>query len=100
MLGNLPRNAYRGPGFASTDLSLFKNFPFGNRYRMQLRVEAYNVLNHTQFGSFNLNSGTGGQGIDNTLRFDAAGKQINTSFGYATQARNARIVQGSVRFSF
>ena len=58
------------------------------------------MLNHTQFGSFNLNSGTGGQGIDNTLRFDAAGNQINTSFGYATQARNARIIQGSVRLSF
>ena len=26
VLGTLPRNAYRGPGFASTDLSLFKDF--------------------------------------------------------------------------
>ncbi len=93
---------FRGPGINNWNLSLFKNFPLGQQRapRLQLRLEAYNVLNHTQFGSFNLNSGTGGQGIDNTLRFDAAGNQINTSFGYATQARNARIIQGSVRFSF
>jgi hypothetical protein len=92
---------FRGPGINNWNLSLFKNFPLGKRsQRLQLRVEAYNVLNRTQFGSFNLNSGTGGQGIDNTLRFDAAGNQINANFGYATQARNARIIQGSVRLSF
>jgi hypothetical protein len=65
-----------------------------------MRVEAYNVLNKTQFGGATVNSGTGGQGIDNTLRFDAAGNQINANFGQATAARNARIIQGSVRFTF
>ena len=100
-IGNAARYMFRGPGINNWNLSLFKNFPLGaSSRRLQLRLEAYNVLNHTQFGSFNLNSGTGGQGIDNTLRFDAAGNQINTSFGYATQARNARIIQGSVRLSF
>ena len=72
----------------------------GRRARAQFRVEAYNVLNHTQFGGATVNSATGGQGIDNTLRFDAAGNQINANFGKATAARNARILQGSIRFSF
>ncbi len=99
-IGNAARYLFRGPGINNWNLSLFKSFPLGGLRRLQLRVEAYNVLNHTQFGSFNLNSGTGGQGIDNTLRFDAAGNQINSAFGYATQARNARIIQGSVRLSF
>jgi hypothetical protein len=45
-------------------------------------------------------AGTGGQGLDNTLRFDAAGNQINANFGYATAARNPRIVQLSARLSF
>jgi hypothetical protein len=99
-IGNAARYMFRGPGINNWNLSLFKSFPLGGVRRLQLRVEAYNVLNHTQFGSFNLNSGTGGQGIDSTLRFDAAGNQINSAFGYATQARNARIIQGSVRLSF
>ena len=34
------------------------------------------------------------------MRFDAAGRQVNANFGKATQARNARIIQGSIRFSF
>jgi hypothetical protein len=49
----------------------------------------YNVLNHTQFST-----------IDNTARFDAAGNQVNASFGEATAARKSRIMQGSVRFTF
>jgi len=58
------------------------------------------VLNHTQFGGATVNAGTGGQGVDSTLRFDAAGNQINANFGYATAARNPRIVQLSARLSF
>jgi hypothetical protein len=34
------------------------------------------------------------------LRFDAAGNQVNANFGKATGARNPRIMQGSVRFTF
>jgi hypothetical protein len=56
------------------------------------------VLNHTQFGA--AYGVTGYPGIDNTLRFDATGKQVNANFGKATAARNPRIMQGSVRFSF
>ena len=43
----LPRNAYRGPGYASTDLSLFKNFKLTSRgdWRLQFRAEAFNVFN-------------------------------------------------------
>jgi len=99
--GNEGRAVIQLPGINNWNLSLFKNFPIGSgRSRVQLRAEAYNLLNHTQFGGSTVNSGTGGQGIDNTLRFDAAGNQINSSFGYATAARNARILQGSVRFTF
>lgn len=44
-LGNLPRNAYRGPGYASTDLSLFKNFVVTDTVKVQFRVEAFNAFN-------------------------------------------------------
>jgi hypothetical protein len=100
-IGNAARYLFRGPGINNWNLSLFKNFPLGNgRRRIQFRVEAYNLLNHTQFGGNTVNSGTGGQGVDNTLRFDPQGNQVNASFGKATVARNARIIQGSLRLSF
>lgn len=103
-IGDAGRYVFRGPGINNWNLSLFKNFPLGGSHRrLQFRVEAYNLLNHTQFGPApggNVNSATGGQGVDNTLRFDAAGRQVNASFGKATAARNARIIQGSLRFSF
>ncbi len=99
-VGDAPRYLFRGPGINNWNLSLFKNFPLGGRRALQFRAEAYNLLNHTQFGGTTVNSGTGGQGIDNTLRYDAAGNQVNASFGDATAARAARIIQGSIRFSF
>jgi hypothetical protein len=102
--GNASRYVFRGPGINNWNMSLFKNFPLGNSHRrVQFRVEAYNLLNHTQFGpapGVTVNSATGGQGVDNTLRFDATGRQVNASFGKATSARNARIIQGSLRFTF
>jgi hypothetical protein len=51
-LGNV-----RNPGIADADLSLFKNNYFGRegRYNLQIRVEAFNALNHEQFGGPNTN---------------------------------------------
>jgi hypothetical protein len=97
--GDAARYVFRTPGINNWNLALFKNFPLGNsRRRLQFRLEGYNVLNHTQFGTGV--GQTGFPGIDNTVRFDAAGKQVNPTFGEATVARAPRIIQGSVRFSF
>jgi hypothetical protein len=50
-LGNLGRNTLRGPGLEETDFSLFKNFAFaGERCKLQVRAEVFNLLNHTNFG--------------------------------------------------
>lgn len=40
------RNAFRGPGFWNVDLALYKEFFFGEKYRLQLRGEFYNTFNH------------------------------------------------------
>jgi hypothetical protein len=51
VLGDLGRNTLRGPGFADLDFSLFKNITFlQDRYKLQFRAEAFNSLNHTNFG--------------------------------------------------
>jgi hypothetical protein len=47
-------NTIRGPGLSNWDMSLFKTIQYGegNR-RIQLRVEAYNVFNHTNWATLN-----------------------------------------------
>lgn len=42
-----PPGAIRGPGFWRTDLSLFKNMKFTERFTGQLRWETFNTFNHT-----------------------------------------------------
>src|SRR6266566_4559497 len=39
--------AIRGPGFWRTDLSLFKNMKFTERFTGQLRFDTFNTFNHT-----------------------------------------------------
>lgn len=48
--GNAGRNIVRGPGQSTLDLSLFKTWPTGEKIRWQFRFEAFNVLNHANFG--------------------------------------------------
>jgi hypothetical protein len=56
-LGNLTRNKFYGPGYGAVDLSVFKNIPMGERLKVQLRAEMFNLLNR-----INLASGGGSVG--------------------------------------
>jgi hypothetical protein len=50
-LGNSRRNMIWGPWNSELDLSLFKNISIkSDRYRVQFRAEAFNILNHANFG--------------------------------------------------
>jgi len=49
--GNAGRNLIRSPGYMSTDLAIFKTFRIHERLRADLRVEAFNWLNHPLLGS-------------------------------------------------
>jgi hypothetical protein len=51
--GNSPRDAVRGFGFWELDLGLTKDFPLTERARLQLRAEAFNLTNETNFGDPN-----------------------------------------------
>jgi hypothetical protein len=51
--GNTPRNFMRGPGIVTLDWSMFKNFAFTERYKLQFRWETFNTLNHPNFGNPN-----------------------------------------------
>jgi hypothetical protein len=88
-VGNAAANLLRQPGVNNWDITAVKSVPVGERVRIQLRCELYNVFNHTQFTSF-----------DTGARFDAQGKQVNSNFGAFTASGAARIVQLALRVAF
>jgi hypothetical protein len=61
-VGNAPREiaTVRAPGTATSALSLFKQFPVHLREGslLEFRAEAFNALNHPQFGTPNLTVGS------------------------------------------
>ena len=60
--GNAGRDTLRGPRRTNLDLSLFKTFTVREQTRVEFRAEAFNVLNHPQFGLPNPNIGNGQAG--------------------------------------
>jgi len=79
--GNAPRNAVIGPGLQEFDFSLQKQIAVTDSARLQLRVEAYNVLNHPNFN------------IPNRTAFTA-------NFGKISSAQDARQLQIALKFLF
>ncbi len=53
VFGNVKRNFFHGPGFNYTNLSVYKNFPFGHEASngFQIMVQAANVFNHANFAN-------------------------------------------------
>ncbi|MGC2673226.1 MAG: hypothetical protein WA299_15295, partial [Candidatus Acidiferrum sp.] len=60
--GTMGRNIFRDTGFHNVDLSITKNFKFGERVRAQFRVETFNIFNHPNFANPNGGTSTYGQG--------------------------------------
>jgi len=53
------RNLAQGPDFWNLDSGLMKNFKLSERFTLQFRAEAFNVLNHPNFNNpRNASSGT------------------------------------------
>lgn len=61
--GNAGRNILYGPGRTNFDVSLFKDFPVREGMKFQFRSEAFNVMNHPQFGLPNASIGNRQAGI-------------------------------------
>jgi hypothetical protein len=49
-LGNAPRNFIRGFGERQMNMAVRREFPIRERLHLQFRAEAFNVLNHPNFG--------------------------------------------------
>jgi hypothetical protein len=82
--GAAPRNVLRGPGRTNLDLSLAKTTPlYRERVKLELRVDAFNILNHTQFSN-----------LDNNAQ------DIGSTFGQVISAYSARILQLGAHIRF
>jgi hypothetical protein len=49
--GTMGRNLFRGPSFYNWDFSLVKDTHLGERVRMEIRAEFFNILNHPQLAN-------------------------------------------------
>lgn len=51
VIGNVQRNALRGPAFFQWDWSVMKNFLVTEKLKLQFRADLFNILNHPNFGN-------------------------------------------------
>ncbi|HYP05957.1 MAG TPA: carboxypeptidase regulatory-like domain-containing protein [Bryobacteraceae bacterium] len=80
--GNAGRSIITGPSITRFDFSLFKNIRLAEQVRLQLRGEAFNVLNHTNFDTIGTSFGT------------------TATFGRVTAVRDPRNIQLGAKLTF
>jgi hypothetical protein len=51
VLGNMGQNLFGGPGYFNLDSSLFRSFHIHESLVFQLRMDAFNTLNHPNFSN-------------------------------------------------
>jgi outer membrane receptor protein involved in Fe transport len=83
-VGNERRNQLSGPGLQRVDLSLFKNIPLTERFDLEFRAEAFNVMNTAQFA---FPTASLGNAADGTISSTA-------------NAYNPRLLQFALRIKF
>ena len=94
--GSVGRNALRGPGYFGFDLSVSRTFKIKERYSLQVRAEAFNILNHTNFvGAF----APAGQPAGSSYGTVSTGLS-SSAFGQITGAYDPRILQFAMKFYF
>jgi hypothetical protein len=83
-VGTAARRFFYGPGMANIDVAVHKNVKLGEGRGLELRVEAFNVMNHAQFyGAAAVN-----------------GNITSSGFGQVVSAAAPRLVQMAVKFAF
>jgi outer membrane receptor protein involved in Fe transport len=94
--GASSRNAFRGPSYFNTDLSLKKAFKITERFNFALGANAFNVLNHPNFQNPQSNNLSSSFGNSNALVVSPT-----TPYGaFASAAEGMKIVQVFGRITF
>ncbi len=98
------------PGLINFDMAVQKEFRMTERFRMQFRVDAFNVFNHANFTGLNttLNFTSYPNPVlaNNATPYNAAGQLVNvTGFGSATvpapgNSGSSRVLQTLIRIQF
>jgi hypothetical protein len=88
--GNIGLGILRQPAWYNIDVTLDKRFPLGHSERrvLRARIEAYNVLNHSEFSTI----GTSLQLLGST--------NVNTTWGQDTATLPQRVLSTTLRFEF
>jgi TonB-dependent Receptor Plug Domain len=92
-LGNTGRNWLRGPGVNNFDFSLFKDFRFTEKLRLQYRAEFFNAFNHLQW--FGINTG-----VSATNPGTAVTAATRGASGQLTSTRDPRNIQMALKLFF
>ncbi|HEX6042917.1 MAG TPA: carboxypeptidase regulatory-like domain-containing protein [Pyrinomonadaceae bacterium] len=80
-IGTLGKGSVRGTPITTIDFSLAKNWRFKERYGIQFRTEFFNLLNHTNFNGYDVDT-------------------RNQSFGLLNSALAPREIQLGLKFTF
>lgn len=95
--GNLGRNALRGFNSVQADIALQRNFSIWERLSLQVRAEAFNVLNRANFGAINNQLSSGAS------LFGTASNTLNSQLGGTSplyQMGGPRSMQLALKFQF
>jgi hypothetical protein len=100
-IGNAERGDCTGPGYFQVDLGFYKNIPVGNRVKLQVRIDVFNLFNRTNFLFQDLDDEMNASSV--TL--DPTGTRIVSStipnnFGQATRTRDPRQMQFGLKLLF
>ncbi len=74
--GTVTRNSLRGPGTAQVDLSAIKNLPIFERFTVQFRAEAFNIINHPNYANPAANISNNNVGQISSTSFDNRDLQL------------------------
>lgn len=93
-VGNAPRGAVDGPPTTRFDFTMTKFFHITESVKLQLRAEAFNVFNHTNFRNLSVSRSIASQTVC------AAGTTVCSGFGTVTSFRDPRIIQLGAKLYF
>jgi hypothetical protein len=91
-VGNTQRNQFRGPGYFSDNVSLFKNFPiYHESSSLEARFDAFDMTNTPAFGQPNGTLGSNLGKITGTL---------GSGVGNVNGVASSRVLEASVKIRF
>ncbi len=94
VVGNASRGLIQGPGTKRVDFTMSKNLRFSERFRLQLRAEAFNIFNWTNPRAVNTTVWSA------TTQPVSQGGNGTSLFGQVTSYRDPRVLQFGAKFFF